>query len=126
MVKSLHTLWCFASDMDKSAEFYRDLLGFEIVHQSPYWTEMRLGDIHFGLHPLKPGMEAPAGVGPKGWFVGLGTDDLKGLRAKLEAAGTVINGDYHEIPGGVILEILDPEGNVIHLAQMGVTVKELT
>ena len=40
----------FASDMDKSIAFYRDVLGFPVKHQSHKWTELGTGETTLALH----------------------------------------------------------------------------
>ena len=40
----------FVSDMDKSIAFYRDVLGFPLIHHSHKWTEFDAGGITLALH----------------------------------------------------------------------------
>ena len=109
--------------MDRAVAFYRDVLGLQPGNVSSYWSDFSAGGVEIGLHP--PFAEASAGSPCTGWVLGLEVSDLKALRAKLEAAGTPITGDYHDIPGGVVFEFADPDGNPIQVVQHGITVAEL-
>ena len=126
MIEGLHTIWCQVSDMERSVAFYRDLLGLKAAYTSPYWSEFDLGNGRLGLHPQLEGQTPPLGIFGKGWFLGLRTDDLKGLRAKLVEQGVTIHGDFHDIPGGTVLDFEDPDGNTIEVMQPSVTAKELS
>ena len=57
----------YVSDVEKSAPFYRDVLGFELDgfagdEANPYYAEMLAGPTKFGLHePTMPGDESRIG-----------------------------------------------------------------
>jgi predicted enzyme related to lactoylglutathione lyase len=125
MVEGLYTIWCQVSDMDRSVAFYRDVLGLKLEHASPFWSSFDLGNGRLGLHPALAGQTPPHGAYGKGWFVGLKVANIAGLRVKLELAGAAIHGDYHDIPGGVVLDFSDPDGNVLEAFQSGVAASEL-
>lgn len=117
MVTGLATTWCPVSDMDRAVAFYRDVLGLTPKVTSPYWSDFQLGEARIGLHPAR---DLPSPTGPiGGWRLGLATDDLRGLRERLEAAGATITEDYHETPSGVVLTFTDPDGNPIQAMQPG-------
>lgn len=126
MIEGFYTHWCQVSDMDRSVGFYRDLLGLKVVHESPYWTSFDLGNGTLGLHPQVEGGEPPLGIYCKGWFLGLKTNDIRKLRSKLEANRVTIARDYHDVPGGVILDFQDPDGNTLEAFQSGITVRDLS
>ena len=126
MLEGFHTIWCQASDMDRGVAFYRDILGLKLSFASPYWSQFDLGNGHLGLHPKLENSEPPLGIYGKGWFVGFKTADIRALRAKLESNGVVIHGDYHDVPGGVVLDFEDPDGNTIEVIQMGLTAKDIS
>ncbi|MBI1755869.1 MAG: VOC family protein [Fimbriimonas ginsengisoli] len=125
MISALHGVWCQVADMDRATAFYRDVLGLEPSYASKDWTEFNLGADRIALHSTLRGFAPPHGEYGKGWFVGLRTDDLRALRARLEQAGVTIHGDYHDIPGGVILDFSDPDGNTLEAIQLGVAAAEL-
>lgn len=125
MITGLYTIWCQVSDMEASVAFYRDVLGLKLSYSSPHWSQFDLGNGQLGLHPRLAESSGPLGQYASGWMLGLSTNDLKGLRAKLEAAGAQFHGDYHAIPGGLVLDFSDPDGNQIEAGQMGITVEDL-
>jgi predicted enzyme related to lactoylglutathione lyase len=112
---------CQVADMDRAAAFYRDQLGLTPGVSSPYWSDFTVGDVRIGLHP--PFAAGPREVG-RGWILGIEADDLKALRAKLESAGTAC-AEYHDVPGGCVMDFSDPDGNPIQAMQSGVTAKDL-
>jgi catechol 2,3-dioxygenase-like lactoylglutathione lyase family enzyme len=115
---------CQTSNMDRSVQFYRDILGLTPEHVTPYWSDFVIGDVRLGIHPPYKGSEPPFSIPNKGWTIGFHVDDVRALRAQLEAAGVPCE-DYHDIPGGVQLEFRDPDGHTIHAAQMGISTKDL-
>jgi len=112
--------------MEKSIAFYRNVLGLESVHESPYWSEFVVGSNSIGLHPPIDGAQPPYGRYPMGWYLGLQVDDIRALRRRLEDEGVKIERDYHDIPGGVILDFSDPDGHILEAFQSGTTVSQLT
>lgn len=125
VIEGLHTIWCQTADMDKSIAFYQGTLGLKADFTSPSWSQFTIGANVIGLHPSLEGETPPHGIFKKGWFIGIKVDDIKGLRAKLEADGATIFGDYHDVPGGVVLDFADPFGNVLEAHQAGLSAKDL-
>lgn len=111
--------------MDRSVAFYRDVLGLSLEFASQHWSQFRIGGMKLGLHPSLEGKRPPHGEYGCGWFIGFAVDDLRALREKLEASGAAIHGDYHEVPGGTVLDFADPDGNVIEAMQTGVKPADL-
>lgn len=121
MVVGLHTLLCEVSDMDRSLEFYRDVLGLKATYTSPHWSSLQLGATRIGLHPpFDRETEARGG----GWVCGLEVDDIRAFRSRLEAA-SVLCTDYHDTPAGAIFDFSDPDGNRLQAMQPGVTRQDL-
>jgi len=125
MPVSLHTLICQVEDMDRSVAFYRDVLGLPPSYSSPHWTSIPIGDLRIGLHPPFGGSKGPAGSGG-GWVVGVETEDIRALRAKLEAAGAWVMEGYHQTPSGAVMDFRDPDGSALQAIQVGSKVEELT
>lgn len=125
MITGVGTAICQVEDMDRSVAFYRDLLGLRAEHVTPYWSSVFAGSFRIGLHPAFEGSMLPYAEPGKGWTVVLSVDDIAGLRAKLEAAGVLIRGDYHDTPGGVILNFVDPDGHNLQAMQEGAKAAEV-
>ena len=121
MVKNIGVALCQVWDMDRAVAFYRDVLGMAPGVVSPYWSDLTLGGFKVGLHP--PFKDGPTEVG-RGWILGIEVEDLRGLRAALEGAGTKC-GAYHDVPGGCVLDFTDPDGNPIQAMQVGISSNDL-
>lgn len=111
--------------MNRSVAFYRDVVGLKLEFTSPYWSQFDINGVKIGLHPKLEGFTEPLGIYGRGWFLGLETEDIKALRSDLESKGASLHGDYHDVPGGVVLDFADPDGNVIEAYQTGITTREL-
>ena len=109
MVKGVSVVLCQVADMDRAVAFYRDVLGLHAGHVTPYWSDFEAGSIKIGLHPPFKGSIPPFAVDGKGWIVGLETEDIRALKARLVEFGASIRRDLHDIPGGVILDFADPD-----------------
>jgi predicted enzyme related to lactoylglutathione lyase len=116
--KSLDTVWCPVTDMDRAIGFYRDQLGLEVGFQSPYWTSIKLpGGVQLGLH-------GGGGSGSGGFVVSFLTDDLSGLKASLMSNGCKV-GEFHDTPRGAVMDVFDPDGNRMQAMQLGATAADL-
>ncbi|MFY9235228.1 MAG: VOC family protein [Fimbriimonadaceae bacterium] len=118
MITGLFKPWCQVSDMNRAIAFYRDVLGLRSKFASPYWSEFDAGNgvtiaLHHQLDPSKPL------VGGGGWVLGVQTDDIRALRAKVESGGGSVVGEYHDTPSGVVLTMADLDGNQIQAIQVG-------
>jgi catechol 2,3-dioxygenase-like lactoylglutathione lyase family enzyme len=122
MVKQLHTMIAEVADMAQANGFYRDTLGLKPEFESPHWSSYRLGSVALGLHPpFTGGQEGRGG----GWVLGIETEDLRGMRTRLEGAG-VACGAYHAVPGGIVMDFEDLDRNRLQAIQTGVTLEELS
>ncbi len=122
-VKELGHVVFFVRDLEKSAHFYRDVLGFHQIEA----TSMKgaavftSGRTHHELLLIEVGPNAP--VAPKGrragfYHIGLkigdSLDELRAAKAELEAAGVPIVGmSDHYVSQSLYLN--DPDGNEIEV-----------
>lgn len=119
------TVRYLVSDVDASAAFYADLLGFERVQQfGPNMAILRKADLSLWLAGPNASAARPMPDGrkpePGGWsrFV-VETDDLDALVASLKSAGAVFRNDIVTGPAGRQILVEDPSGNVVELFQAG-------
>ncbi len=117
MLKKIDTLLCQVQDMNRSVAFYRDVLQLTPGTVSPYWSDFEIGGIKIGLHP--PFVAGP-GRPEAGWILGFEVEDLAKFKTALVDAKAKV-GDYHDVPGGVIIEFEDPDGNHLQAVERGVT-----
>lgn len=98
--------------MQRALRFYRDVLGVEVVSESPYWSELRVGDVRLALHH---GDEADQSGG---WTICFEIEDLSTLHSRLREAGVKCDSQYHETPSGPTLAFRDPDGNRLQALQL--------
>ena len=108
-----------ANDIDKSVDFYRDRLGFEVEKHNPgKFAEMTLEDLHLFLNAPGAGSAGKAGGNPQpgGWsrFMVV-TEDLDGMIDELRKAGASFRGEVAEAGAGRQILLQDPSGNVVEL-----------
>ena len=125
---SLHHTHLFASDVDRSIAFWRDLFGAVVVLDTEFAGArnvfMRIGEGR--LHLYDQGPKHP-GAGTV-HHLGIETDELDALVARLKTTGVSVTdvrrhaeGDYAmaEGPDGLLLELFQP-----HAARLPVTLIE--
>lgn len=122
MLQNLSTLLVYVRDMPRCVAFYRDTLGLPLKLESPEWSEFALGSgVVLGLHSARPGM-APAAPG---WVPSFRVADIKAARERITASGSGVAMEFHDIPGGVVIDVTDPDGNTLSLEQSGVSRADL-
>lgn len=106
------TVWYHVRDLDAARRFYRDTLRFEetTADDAERWVELRSGGMKIGLAEGEPQPDGPVAH--------VDVDDLKAEADRLRAAGVEV-GVVVEIPQGELrlLDVYDPDGNRIQLAQ---------
>ena len=105
------TVWYHVRDLDEGRSFYREVLGFEefAVDFEARWSHLRRGEMEIGLAQGEPADDGVAHVD---------VADAKGEADRLRGEGVEV-GTVVEIPQGVmrLLDVYDPDGNRIQLAQ---------
>jgi catechol 2,3-dioxygenase-like lactoylglutathione lyase family enzyme len=104
-------VWYAVRDLDAARRFYRETLGFEetAVDFAGKWSHMRHGEMEIGLSQGEPDED--------GGVAHVDVGDLKAEADRLRAAGVDI-GIVFELQGEMrLLDVYDPDGNRIQLAQ---------
>jgi catechol 2,3-dioxygenase-like lactoylglutathione lyase family enzyme len=104
------TVWYHVRDLDEGRRFYRELLGFEelAVDFEARWSTLRRGEMEIGLAQGEPQEDGVAHVD---------VADLKAEADRLREAGVEV-GIVLELTGEMrLLDVYDPDGNRIQLAQ---------
>lgn len=119
MTEHLHHVHIFATDIDASVAWYCDMLGGEVAYDGEFGGArnvfMRVGSgrLHFYDQPPRdPGRGAVH-------HVGIRTDDLAALAARMRARGVAFRSEIREFgtwrylmcaaPDGVLLELFEIE-----------------
>jgi lactoylglutathione lyase len=112
----------YVSDMQRSAAFYRDILGLPMKFTSPGWTEFNTGATTIALHKTgentQPSSQTqgrpPAGQAQPGFVV----DDLQAVYESLRGQDVHFSVTPQKQASGITLAVChDPDGLGITLQQ---------
>ncbi len=105
------TVWYQVKDLDASRRFYRDKLGFSEVafDAQDRWSRLERNGAEIALLAGDPDGNGPVAH--------IEVDDVKAEAARLRGAGVEV-GVVLELHGQVrLVDVFDPDGNRIQLAQ---------
>jgi len=105
------------SDMTKSIEWYRKMLGFELMYRVDQigWCELRspVDNVSVGLSQVEKPSSAEGG-----FTLTFGVHDIDKARAEIEGQGVRFDGETQTIPDMVRLAtFFDPDGNKLMFSQ---------
>jgi catechol 2,3-dioxygenase-like lactoylglutathione lyase family enzyme len=111
LVSRINVVYLYVRDVERSARFYRDLLGIPLEGDAG-WMEARFGDgTRFALHALHEGAREPA-AGTV--HVNFEVADLDEALSRLRAEGVESSGPVRE-EWGAAAEVVDPDGYRLYL-----------
>jgi len=114
VVKDLSVVYLYVRDLERSAAFYRDLLGIGL-EASRGWAEATLpGGTRFALHAWHEGAPEPGTTGSV--HVDFGVDDIDAAAARLRDAGVDVREIRRESYGSHCT-FVDPDGYELELFQ---------
>ena len=105
------TVWYRVRDLERGRAFYRDVLGFEevFVDFDGGWSRLTHGEMEIALAEGNPD--------ESGGVAHVDVVDVKSDAERLRAAGVEV-GVVFELHGQIrLVDVFDPEGNRIQLAQ---------
>ena len=106
------------SDMERSVQFYRDVLELPVKIQSQDWTEFFHKDTTIALHPVKK-TKAPRENGrEKSVLVGFMVNDLDGIVKILRERNVRFFKSPSEETFGKHTIVEDPDGHLISIAEI--------
>lgn len=120
-MRSLDYVILYVDDLESQVAFYRDVVGLEHRFTRDGYAEFATGPTRFGLYersrlPELLGREM-AGRGARGEVLFL-VEDVDVEAERLRRAGVeILRGPVDRPWGHRTLHVLDPEGNVVELAQ---------
>ena len=142
MIKGIDHVGISVTSLDRSIEFYRDLLGMEVVHRGKIVggerydrilalkgsqfraARLKKGDLQVELfefmNPSPQPLDPRYPVSDHGIsHFGVQVADLEGMYKRLLAAGVFFHCPPMEFPGGTkATYVRDPDGNVFELIEL--------
>ncbi|MES2014562.1 MAG: VOC family protein [Patescibacteria group bacterium] len=119
-IKELGHVVLYVSNLERSANFYRDTLGFNEITREPGVAVFSSGRTHHELLLIEIGTEPKqknafeTGLYHIGFKIGDTTEELKQAYQELKAADvTIVGMSDHSVTHS--LYILDPDGNELEL-----------
>ena len=109
-IRGIDYIYYEVSDVAKSKEFYRDVLGMKIGKESEggEWVEFDLGNLALGIGSYSQG-------GAGGTMAALAIEDVGAACEELKAKGVPITMGPEEFPVCSMAVITDPDGNKLML-----------
>ena len=114
----------FVSDMDTSVEFYRRVLGFELMRREENYASVRSGAVTFGLGPIsklpledgyftQSRLAADRGAGVE---IVLEVDDVAAYHERALSSGHPVLHELQARPWGLTdFRITDPDGYYLRI-----------
>jgi len=112
LVSRVSVVYLYVSDMERSAGFYRDVLGIPLEGDDD-WREASLDGVRFALHRTREGVGA---LSSGTIHVNLEVADIDAAAERLRAAGAEV-GETMRDDWGSALDIADPDGYRLYLFQ---------
>jgi predicted enzyme related to lactoylglutathione lyase len=106
----------YVRDMNRAVAFYRDLFEMQSTMTTPGWSMLRFGGCTLALHGIHAGSSAPIS---RAAGLNFEVENLEAVADEVKAAGGKF-GEIREAGGGApvrVVEIQDPDGNVLELRQ---------
>lgn len=109
-IRGVDYIYYEVSNVAKSKEFYRDVLGMKISSESENgeWIEFDLGNMTFGI-----GSYSQGGVG--GTMAALAVDNVRAAVEELKAKDVNVTMGPEDFPSCFMAVITDPDGNKLML-----------
>ena len=123
MTNRMTSVSVWASDLEATARFYRDFLGFELdephrhdggdgLHHDLVWGDFETGDVVMLHIALAEGRPKTSGV-----QLGFGVDDLSRVHDRAGELDVPVVEEPHDEPWGRNAKYADPDGNIVSLSE---------
>ena len=114
-IKKLGNVILAVKDLDKSVEFYRDVIGLPIKNQRRTWVDLGTTGALISLHPASLTAEHMGSSIENGIIIGFVVGDLQSALSELESKGVKIYRNITEHDAGKNAIVLDPDSYMISL-----------
>ena len=117
MTEHLHHTHLFCSDIDATITWWCDMLGAEVAYDGEFGGArnvfMRIGSGRLHLYDQPPRDDGHGAV----HHIGIRTDDLEGLEARLRAKGVAFRSDIRDFDAWKYIMCPAPDGVLLELFQ---------
>lgn len=117
MFRKIDAVILLVSDMNKSIEFYRDILGLPLNSKAPDWTEFFIKGTKLALHPLNKRLKNKI-RSRLGILIGFSVIDMDETVKILKEKGVKFVKEPKTESFGKHAIIEDPDGYMISLVQL--------
>ncbi len=100
------------TDMDRSVDFYKNILGLNLLFRRDEWAEFSVGGQRFALHKVDSVAQTKDAGGA---IVSLEAKQIKNTITFLKERGVRFAQDLQEFPYGKMAVFLDPDNNRVGL-----------
>ena len=114
-IKKVGNVILAVKDLDKSLEFYHDIIGLPIKNQRRTWIDLGTSGALLSLHPASLTAELVGSSIDNGITIGFLVGDLKSALDELKSKGVKIFRDVVERDPGKNVIVLDPDGYLVSL-----------
>jgi lactoylglutathione lyase len=114
-VKKVGNVILAVKDIDKSIEFYHEIIGLPIKNQRRSWVDLGTSGALLSLHPASLTAQHIGSSIENGITIGFLVGDVKSAVEELRAKGITIHRDIVEKDAGKNAVILDPDDYLISL-----------
>ena len=104
-------------DMERSVDFYRDVLKLKLEFATPHWSQFNVGGVTLGLHPETEQLKV-TDTKPQTCQFGFYIEDIEATFADLTSKGakSILAPKQEEF--GKLAIVGDPDGYAIQLCQL--------
>ncbi|ANK82561.1 MAG: hypothetical protein TEF_18505 [Rhizobiales bacterium NRL2] len=117
MTEQLHHVHIFSSDIDATVAWWRDMLGGEVAFDDDFGGArnvfMRVGGGRLHIYEQPPRDQGRGAV----HHIGIRTDDLESLEARLRAAGVAFRSGIRDFGAWKYIMCPAPDGVLLELFQ---------
>ena len=114
-IKKVGNVILAVADIDKSLQFYHEVIGLPIKNQRRSWIDLGTSGALLSLHPASLTAKHIGSSIENGITIGFLVGDVKSAVDELKTKGVTIYRDIVEKDAGKNAVILDPDGYLISL-----------
>ncbi len=114
-VKRLGNVILAVKDLDKSLEFYHDIIGLPIKNQRRTWIDLGTTGALISLHPASLTAEHIGGSLDNGITIGFLVGDINSAIEELKTKGVKVYREISEREAGKNAIVLDPDDYLVSL-----------